>query len=286
MKTLPRALIFLLVASCAGDRITEDGGVDAGFPDAPDANSDASDDLTTFEASEDSGSADVSDDQSASQCDPVTSNGCDPPSKCGLDCAQMGVACISGGSGAEGDPCSERSDQDCARGYACVGSAGNTWACRRYCRENSECASGQCVNFNASPSCDRSHVGFCTLAPPPDAGPDGPACDPVLGTGCGPSEKCGVSGLTCPTMGLSCVPTGAGRDGDPCADRNDSDCAPGYACVGTRCARYCYSAKSCPHGNGCVTFNAHPECDRSHIGYCNWSQQGDGGQDLPDVGPG
>lgn len=82
---------------------------------------------------------------------------------------------------------------------------------------------------------------------PPDLGADAEPA-PANGYGCHVTNDDG-------TPSSQCLPSGAGKDGSPCAASND--CAPGFACVGienaAQCRPYCCAdPDACPPSSFCT----------------------------------
>jgi hypothetical protein len=171
----------------------------------------------------------------SSVCDPVCQTGC----ACGLRCSvgESGALCgAQVGQKTLGQICTPSSD-DCAPGLACLREAcgNNLGRCYRFCRDASMCAAGLTCSTEVNSSNSKMALGqlACDLAEQ--------ACDPIAGTGC---PDAALSCFVTPAGRTICdCPGRRGREGDNCSYY--TDCAPGLACVQSKCMRLCRSSADC-----------------------------------------
>jgi hypothetical protein len=167
-------------------------------------------------------------------CDPVCQTGCGCGLRCGV--STTGPTCSAQvGAKTLGQLCTPTTD-DCAPGLACLREAcgRNLARCYRFCRDASVCGTnGACtIQVNSSSDVALGQL-VCDLAEQ--------TCDPIAGTGC-------------PDAALSCFVTSVGQticdcpgrargEGESCGSY--ADCAPGLACLQSRCVRLCRSTTDC-----------------------------------------
>jgi hypothetical protein len=159
--------------------------------------------------------------------------GCPSGQACYLAGGSM-RACATAGAGAEGTACT--SSSSCAPGLDCVNlsvvASRSITQCARYCGTDSDCmgAGSLCLHAlddgmgGAIPG-----VRICTRA-----------CNPVRQTGCATGLMCNVYRESIGSMRFltDCTgPAGTRTRGQSCTQ--DIDCAPGLACISSRCYRWC-----------------------------------------------
>jgi hypothetical protein len=130
-------------------------------------------------------------------------------------------ACLPGGRGFDGFPCS--GPADCAPSYECVGA---TPTCQHYCCDGSDSCGGlQFCDIQPTFPSPQTNVPVCMLMQP---------CVLLGALSCSANETCAVvrdDGST------SCVTVGGAVAGQSCETEH---CARGLACLGAPGARSCY----------------------------------------------
>ncbi len=228
-----RGLVLVLVACGPTARLYDAGPVDAAAADAP-------------------------------QCTLVPNQGCAPGATCDLDPQQYlrgGTRCRPAGNAMNADEC--RGDA-CAAGYTCM-SGGNGFSCVAFCRGDADC-SGDGSRCTLQVTFDD---GQDPMAPVPGGSVCSQACDPLDARGCPPDWACRV--VRDATPYTFCQTAGKGAQGDPCS--GEADCAAGFTCADTGCARLCEvrTAGSCADlaGTTCIAFSVHPVLGGREIGLCH-----------------
>jgi hypothetical protein len=173
--------------------------------------------------------------------------GC-PTCPSGEACTVTGAGCALGcapeGPGAAFASCGE---EGCVAGHLCAGASETEMSCLPFCRENSDCASEQCLSIRGCPATVKVCAPGSGPPPPVDGGT---ACEPMNPSSCPSGEGCTVVGAGCR---LGCAPAGPAAAGAPCGEEG---CVVGHLCAGASetsmtCLRFCASNADCSGGN-CV----------------------------------
>jgi hypothetical protein len=163
-------------------------------------------------------------------CDPVTQCGCGAGFNCDVQGSTGFTSCGPSGSKLANQPCT--TPTECATGTSCVG-----YSCKPFCNTLADCPL-------TGASCLQVYMGVPV--------PGWHSCS----SGCAlenPSARCGA-GTTCAVVLpdiTDCVGgVGAGIGPGTCLPGNDLACAPGYACAGGTCAKWCRIGQNdCPTGS-------------------------------------
>ena len=158
--------------------------------------------------------------------------GCDSGEACTLD-GSNARGCAAAGTIPVGQPCDENAT--CAPGGVCVGYSATTNTCAAACNTDEQCdgPGGRCV-------ITLSDGGGGTV---PDVLLCSDDCDLVTSQGCTQASTSCQLGITDNNQTFTlCAPSGAGAFQSVCTD--NSDCAPGLACLPTsanddRCFQWC-----------------------------------------------
>ena len=174
-------------------------------------------------------------------------------------------ACAAAGTGTEGAACT--SSSSCAPGFDCINFSGTASGqqCTRYCGTDADCggrAGALCIGtLNDGAGGTVPGVRTCTAG-----------CNPVTSLGCAPGLGCAVyresSGAR--RWLTDCGgPVGSGTQDAICFD--DSDCAPGHACDGTYCLRWCRVGvgSDCDFGYTCYRFTTPAVIGGTEYGVCD-----------------
>jgi hypothetical protein len=177
----------------------------------------------------------------------VVSQDCASGQKCvpkvqGVNQTVVGSGCVSTGTVAEGQPCTQNPqggllNDNCVAGTVCDNTGGDSSLhCRKFCNATTACSS-------TSLKCAAVYTsvwGLCV-----------PSCTP-LGTDCPSGNDCSTTfdavSSTANSGVFTCKMTGAGQVNASCSA--DSDCAANLACVGPKCLPVCDNAHQCPGSSG------------------------------------
>jgi hypothetical protein len=135
---------------------------------------------------------------------------------CTQDCTAVGAACPAG-----------YTCQASTAGFACLPQVGATDQCR-FCTAGADCSTGTCLT-------NGSGINWCSSS-----------CNPSVAGSCAPGSQCaGSAGRT------FCVPTTACTN--QCTPATvQTDCAPGYGCVGGTCTPTGAPGDRCDASNYCA----------------------------------
>jgi len=188
----------------------------------------------------------------------------------GQACTISGTSriCTTAGSTPIGASCSGVAS--CVPGGICINvsrdSAAPANMCNRFCDADGDCAGGICL-YTLDDGAGGEIPGVTVCSTP---------CDPIARTGCPAGTACSIFQESMGSMRYftDCsAPVGTGAQGAACTDQ--TDCGPGFGCVGSQCLQWCdgvgFSGAlgGCPTGLRCYGFTTPITIGGTTYGVCD-----------------